>query len=193
MCGYQVTCVAQEAGDRTVQETTILRQVIQGKEPKIQSPRVRTFRLRPRPDDDSVAGTRTYTTVLADELDISFEASPPSSKSSTIKPLQNLPGEKEVLVLNESDLVEERDSVVERYSEVLHNAQQHQSTKDGKLPTNADRAEAQPPERSGSLNRRRLGLLMGCVLVTLAILGVVVGLVTRSGAISTCVQLQHIP
>lgn len=65
----------QDTGECLVKETSILKQCVPGQEPKVER-RERTLPRPPYSDDSSGGGTRTCSMVVADDLDLSFSASP---------------------------------------------------------------------------------------------------------------------
>jgi hypothetical protein len=88
----------QKSGERTIEQTTRLWQVTQGKQPMIRTD-VRTFKAKTYLDG-SEAGTATYTTVCADDFDISFDISPRSATRSPRESLTDAPAAT-VVILNE--------------------------------------------------------------------------------------------
>ena len=167
-----------------MQETTILRQIIQGKEPKIQS-RVRTLPHRAGGGEGSEAGTRTFTTVEADELDISFHMSSDSDahEISPLKPSHKQAGSKQMLALE--NFGGSQGPTGEAKNPEFHGGQ------DGAVSAGVQ--GRQEHQRSfGRVKIKRLHLLLGCVLATVAIVASLVGPLTRTGVAGRVAASAHL-
>jgi hypothetical protein len=177
----------QEAGERTIEETTFLRHIVEGQKPKLLET-VRRFAVSKCPDSDSEAGTPTYTTVFADQFDVSFNISTDlaaqSSSGDDVKPSNDSDHSHEAVVLKQST------PGLQHISHFTEDAETLPSTgtgaKSGDDGVGHGNVDAKPAEDSTPAtvvtvkrNRKRLWLLLGGVFVSVAALWVVVLLILR--------------